>query len=561
MSYLRAAAVIDPKYLVKGATGNHKTALDEMMKYSGIAVRKEIGYSDVGVGKTIGEQIGYTEKGTLKSGVRKFNEFGMAGAALADRVTWESIWLACKAEQAEKNAGAAVDRDALMKATAKRFADVVAQTQVVDSALDSAPVSRSNNPLVRFTYAFMSEPIKGYNLLVNALDDFFTSPDKEAKRRATKHLSKVVAYTLLGWAAEAAITSAFSAIRDDDDEFVDKFSVTYFGNLGQNALGILPMADPIVDAFLEVFQGYTPSNMADQTLIDVASGMVDAFKTIMDAEGKRETPVKAIRDAVESVATMLGVPVKNIVRMVNNTAKSAFQITYAYKASYELQKIWYNPNNATAREKNGFNSILADAYLAGDKEAFEYIYEDMRKMGLKPQQLVSSIAKDAFEGDIAESGKSTLVKYTPGSDAWYIGMKTIFNRDEKASKATEDEITRVYKATGETSVLPKFKSGEYTVDKEDRKFTGEALDKYLDDYGRLYYEVANAMRDLAAYRRGSAEEQAWWLTKAEKYASAVAVYTQDKEYSVTSANKWVSDYVSKKPYEVAKYIVGNLEKK
>ena len=561
LSYLRAAAVLDAKYLVKGASGNHKVAYDEMMKHSGIAVRKEIGYSDVGVGKTIGEQIGYTERGTLKSGVRKFNEFGMAGAALADRVTWESIWLACKAEQMEKNASAAIDHDKLMQATAKRFADVVAQTQVVDSALDSAPVSRSNNPLVRLTYAFMSEPIKGYNLLVNALDDFFTSPDKEAKKRAAKHLARVSAYTLLGWAAEAAITSAFSAIRDDDDEFVDKFSETYFGNLGQNALGILPMADPIVDAFLEVFKGYTPSNMADQTLIDVASAMVDAYKTFKDPEGKRETKLKAGRDAVESVATMLGVPVKNIVRMVNNTAKSAFQITNAYKASYEWQKIWYNQNNATAREKNGFNSILADAYLSGDKEAFEYIYEDMRKMGLKPQQLVNSIAKDAFEGDIADSDKSTLVKYTPGSDAWYIGMKTIFNRDEKAPKATEDEITRVYKATGETSVLPKFKSGEYTVDGVSKEFDGEALDKYLDDYGRLYYEVANAMRDLAAYRKGSAEEQAWWLTKAEKYASAVAVYTQDKDYSVTSVGKWVSDYVSKKPYEVAKYIVGNLEKK
>jgi hypothetical protein len=561
LSYLRAAAVLDAKYLVKGASGNHKVAYDEMMKHSGIAVRKEIGYSDVGVGKTIGEQIGYAERGTLKSGVRKFNEFGMAGAALADRVTWESIWLACKAEQMEKNASAAIDHDKLMQATAKRFADVVAQTQVVDSALDSAPVSRSNNPLVRLTYAFMSEPIKGYNLFVDALDDLSNSPDKEAKKRAAKHLARVSAYTLLGWAAEAAITSAFSAIRDDDDEILDKFSETYFGNLGQNALGILPMADPIVDAFLEVFQGYTPSNMADQTLIDVASGMVDAFKTIMDAEGKRETPVKAIRDAVESVATMLGVPVKNIVRMVNNTAKSAFQITNAYKASYELQKIWYNPNNATAREKNGFNSILADAYLSGDREAFEYIYEDMRKMGLKPQQLVNSIAKDAYKDDIADTEKSTLVKYTPGSDAWYIGMKTIFNRDEKAPKATEDEITRVYKATGETSVLPKFKSGEYTVDGVSKEFTGDSLDKYLDDYGRLYYEVANAMRDLAAYRKGSAEEQAWWLTKAEKYASAVAVYTQDKDYSVISAGKWVSDYVSKKPYEVAKYIVGNLEKK
>ena len=560
LSYLRAAAVIDAKYLIEGVAGNHKTAYDEMMKHSGIAVRKEIGYSDVGVGKTIGEQIGYTESGTLKSGVRKFNEFGMAGAALADRVTWESIWLACKAEQLAKNASAAIDRDALMEATAKRFEEVVAQTQVVDSALDSAPVSRSNNPLVRLTYAFMSEPIKGYNLFVNALDDLVNSADENAKKRAAKHLARVSAYTIVGWAAEAAITSAFSAIRDDDDDFFEKFSETYFGNLAQNALGIVPQIDPIVDMFAEVFNGYTPSNMADQTIIDVASNIIDAFKMLKDYEGKRETRPKAIRDAVESVFTMLGVPVKNIARMVNNTAKSAFHITNAYKASYGLQKIWYNPNNATAREKNGFNSILADAYMSGDRDAFEYIYEDMRKMGLKPQQLVNSIAKDSFEDDIADKDKSTLVKYTPGSDAWYIGMKTIFNRDEKAPKATEDEITRVYKETKETSVLPKFKSGEYTVDGKEKEFKGDALDKYLEDYGSLYYEIANAMRDLAAYRKGTAQEQAWWLTKAEKFASASAIYSQDKEYSVTSVGKWAADYIGKKPADVAKYIVANLSK-
>lgn len=561
LSYLRAASVIDGKYLAKGAVGDKSKAFEQMMKYSGIAVRKEIGYSDVGVGKTVGDQIGYTDKGTWGHATSVFNEFGMKGAAMADRITWESLWIACRAEQAEKNASAAIDENALMEATAKRFGEVVARTQVVDSALTSAPVSRSNNPLARLTYAFTSEPIKGYNLFVSALDDLVNSPDKNAKSRAAKHLSKVVAFTMVGWAAEAAITSAFSAIRDDDDEIADKFSETYFTNLRDNAIGAIPQISPLADILFEVFAGYTPSNMADQTLTDVVSTMVDAYKTYIDPEGKRETKWKALRDAVESLSTMLGVPVKNIVRIVNNTVKSAFHITNAYKASYELQKVWYNPNNATARDKNGFNSILADAYLSGDKEAFEYIYEDMRKMGLKPQQLVNSIAKDAYAGDIADSDKSTLVKYTPGSDAWYIGMKTIFVRDEKAPKATEDEITRVYKATGETSVLPKFKSGEYTVDGVSKEFTGDALDKYLDDYGRLYYEVANAMRDLAAYRKGSAEEQAWWLTKAEKYASAVAVYTQDKDYSVISVGKWVSDYVSKKPYEVAKYIVGNLEKK
>lgn len=562
LSYLRAAAVIGEKYLGKGVIGDKKQAFEQMMQYSGIAVRKEIGYSDVGVGKTVGDRIGYTEKGTFAYAEGKFNEFGMMGAAAADRLTWEALWIACRAEQAEKNAYAALDNDALMQATAKRFAEVVARTQVVDSALTSAPVSRSNNPLVRLSYAFTSEPIKNYNMLVTAIDDLVNADDKAAKSKAAKHIAHVSVYTAIGWAIEAAITSAFQALRDDDDDFFGKFGETYLPNLLENTAGLLVMFDPIAETLKTKFQGYDVTSMADQPLADLVDNLIDLWDVVIkNKDGKRETEAKIIRDTFESISTLAGMPMKNLFRILTNARKALFHSLDLYKAEYNFQKFWYNPDNATAREKNEFNSLLADAYISGDKEAYEYIYEDMRKSGLKPQSLVSSIAKDAYAGDIADSEKSTLVKYTPGSDAWYIGMKTIFDRDENAPKATEDEITRVYKATSETSVLPKFKDGKYTVDGVSKEFEGASLDKYLEDYGRLYYEVANAMRDLSAYRRGSAEEQAWWLTKAERFASAVAVYTQDKDYSVTSVGKWVTDYIGKKPYEVAKYIVGNLEKK
>lgn len=562
LSYLRAAAVIGEKYLGKGVIGDKKQAYEQMMQYSGIAVRKEIGYSDVGVGKTVGDRIGYTEKGTFAYAEGKFNEFGMMGAAAADRLTWEALWIACRAEQAEKNASAALNEDALMQATAKRFAEVVARTQVVDSALTSAPVSRSGNGLVRLSYAFASEPIKNYNMLVTAIDDLVNADDKAAKSKAAKHIARVSVYTVIGWAIEAAITSAFQALRDDDDDFFGKFGETYLPNLLENTAGLLVVFDPIAETLKTKFQGYDVTSMADQPLADLVDNLIDLWDVVIkNKDGKRETEAKIIRDTFESISTLAGMPMKNLFRILTNARKALFHSLDLYKAEYNFQKIWYNPSNATAREKNEFNSLLADAYISGDKEAYEYIYEDMRKSGLKPQSLVSSIAKDAYAGDIADSEKSTLVKYTPGSDAWYIGMKTIFDRDENAPKATEDEITRVYKATSETSVLPKFKDGKYTVDGVSKEFEGASLDKYLEDYGRLYYEVANAMRDLAAYRRGSAEEQAWWLTKAERFASAVAVYTQDKDYSVTSVGKWVTDYIGKKPYEVAKYIVGNLEKK
>lgn len=218
-----------------------------------------------------------------------------------------------------------------------------------------------------------------------------------------------------------------------------------------------------------------------------------------------------------------------------------------------------NPKSASARDKHEFNSLLADAYLSGDKESYEYIYNDMRSLGLNPQTVVAGISKDAYSADIADSQKTSLVRYTPGSDPWYIGMKTIFNRDKDAPRATEEEITRVYEATGDTAVLPKFKDGGYSVGGKDRKLEGEAYEAYLEEYGTTLYEIVNVMRDLPAYRRGTAEERAWWLTKAENFAHAVAVYHQDSEYSFSS--KWFGEYKNSRPVDAAKYIVGNLAKK
>lgn len=96
--------------------------------------------------------------------------------------------------------------------------------------------------------------------------------------------------------------------------------------------------------------------------------------------------------------------------------------------------------------------------------------------------------------------------------------------------------------------------------KESRSFEGEEYVSYLDEYGSLLYEIANAMRDLAEYRRGSDNEKAWWLTKAEVFAAAVSIYHRDGKYNYTNGGKWIAEYAGKRPVEVAKYIVKNLSK-
>lgn len=560
LSYIRALAVIDQKYLLKGLHGDGKSAHEQMMQYSGIGVKKDMGYSEVGVAKSIGNQIGYEKKGLGKV-IRDFNEFGMKGASFMDKVTWDALWIACREEVLEMNPGISTDHTAWMEKTAKRFSEVVARTQVVDSPLDSAfKISRSNNPLVRNLFAFTNEPMKGFNLIMNSVNDLInTEKGSAAQKRARGALGKVLGVSVASWAMEALVSSIFRAVRDDDDDpgvVLEEF----WPNMKSNMFGAIPYVAQLSDIISDAYNGYDFTDIGISNLVDIVESAKSLSSTLDNPGTKQETVFKQVRDLIEAVGTFAGIPIRNIDRTLVNATKAYFHLTDNYVGEYNLQKMFYNPNSNTAREKHEFNSLLADAYLSGDREAYEAIANDMRAHGVSTQAIIAGIAKDSFADDLANSDSSSLVKFKVGSEPWYIGMKAIFGRELGAPDGTEKEITRVYTLTGDANILPKFKDGTYSVNKEERQIDGAAYDTYLSEYGTTLYEVVNAMRNMEAYRRASSAEQAWWITKAENYAAAVSIYHQDKEYNLTSRGKWIGEYAESRAVDVARYIVENLSR-
>lgn len=563
ISIVRAAAVLDPKYILAAKrvpfSGTGKAAHEEMMQYSGIGVKKSVGYSDVGVSRDINAQIGY-EKKDLSKKVRDVSEFGMALAGYMDEWTWDSIWIACREEVRDKKPDLAANHEAFMREVAKRFADVVAQTQVVDSPLDSSPLSRSKSPLARNVFAFTSEPIKGFNLLMNAMDDLINAEKGSIRQKqAAAQMARTAVITVVGWAAEASISAAFQMIRDEDDdegELVKEFGVKFGKQMMSNAYNVVPYIGQLVDIVVDTWKGYDFTDMGIAPLVDVIDSANSVMDTLRNPDNKSETIVKAGRDFVESVATFFGIPIRNFNRDVVAGLRLFFHGTDWYTAEYEMQKIFYNPKSSTAREKHEFNSLLTDAYLSGNKEAFEHIYNDMRSMGLTPQTIMNGIAKDAYAQDITSSG-STLTRYTPGSDAWYIGMKGIFDRDLSAPDGLEKELTRLYKATEEKGVLPKYKSDSYTVNGEDKKMSVKDHEAVLAEYSTLYYEIATILRNSPAYKNADDTLKAYWMAQAERYAGAVSIYRVDSEYNLRT--KWWEKMKDKPYYDVAGYILTNLK--
>ena len=563
ISIVRAAAVLDPKYILAAKrvpfSGTGKAAHEEMMQYSGIGVKKSVGYSDVGVSRDINAQIGY-EKKDLSKKVRDVSEFGMALAGYMDERTWDSIWIACREEVKDKKPDLTANHDAFMNEVAKRFAEVVAQTQVVDSPLDSSPLSRSKNPLARNVFAFTSEPIKGFNLLMNAMDDLINAEKGSIRQKqAAAQMARTAVITVVGWAAEASISAAFQMIRDEDDdegEIAKEFGVKFGKQMLSNAYNAVPYVGQAVDIILDAWKGYDFTDMGIAPLVEVIDSAKSVMDTLRNPENKSETFVKAGRDLVESMATFFGIPIRNFNRDAIAAARLFFHSTDWYTAEYEMQKIFYNPKSSTAREKHEFNSLLTDAYLSGNKKAFEHIYNDMRSMGLSPQTIMNGIVKDAYAQDITSSG-TTLTRYTPGSDAWYIGMKGIFDRDLSAPDGLEKELTRLYKATEEKGVLPKYKSDSYTVDGESREMSVKDHEAVLSEYSKLYYEIATILRNSPAYKNADDTLKAYWMAQAERYAGAISIYRVDSEYALRT--KWWEKMKDKPYYDVAGYIITNLK--
>lgn len=226
-SYWRAASVINPKYLAMGERAglNIKPYYEEMTKYAGISVWKEMGFRDFNVGRSVRDQI----SGTLSAAsiaTDKVMDASMKLAELGDTWTWCRLWAACKSEVKAKQHLSGED---LLKATAVRFNEVISQTQVVDSVMTRSHMMRSKNFIDQILTPFMAEPTLSYNVVADSVFQLATDARKTNKQEAWKKNRKRMAVAFLTFALTAVYTafyqSLLDALRDDDDyeKFWEKF--------------------------------------------------------------------------------------------------------------------------------------------------------------------------------------------------------------------------------------------------------------------------------------------------------------------------------------------------
>ena len=113
-----------------------------------------------------------------------------------------------------------------------------------------------------------------------------------------------------------------------------------------------------------------------------------------------------------------------------------------------------------------------------------------------------------------------------------------FLKAQDNSPATQ-EIRRLAKATGDSTVYPAAAEKSYTVKGETRTLTGEEYTRYAKAMGQTRKELVEAAVKLPAYKSMSDSEKSYYIQNVYKYARETARQQVDPKYEPSA--KWIEN--------------------
>ena len=303
----RAMAVIPAKHFV--ATTVSKRDYAQLKKYAPVAIVKEMGYFDTGMGKTATDWInedkprGFGQKlGALFTDSDYRDSVLSALPEKADELTWAHIWNACVHEA---KTDFHLTGEAAYQKAGERFAEVVDRTQVYDSVFSRSGMMRSSDNAMKMATAFMAEPTTSLNMLVDAV---YQVKNGNAPK---SYGARVVGSLVAAAALNAILQSIVTAARDDDDD--KTYLEVYLGQLlpnmwsNLNPAGQIPMLKDVVS----IFQGYDVSR-ADMNLF------ADLYDAVQAMDSDTISTAQKINRLAGALSAFVGLPYKNVARDVQS---------------------------------------------------------------------------------------------------------------------------------------------------------------------------------------------------------------------------------------------------
>ena len=363
-AYTRAAAVIEPKYLLKAL--KMKPNAKEAQEHSAIAWHKAQGFYSNGLAPSLRKLVigdgSFGENLTEKS-------LWLAGKA--DDITWGALWNASKLKVEDENKALKNGSDEYWEEVNKVFSDIINNTQVVDTPLTKSTWMRGNGLGVFFT-AFMAEPTKTYSMVMTAVEDLVRNPK-------SKQAQKTVALVGTVFAVNAAVNALAQALadaaRDDDKEksywekYVEKYTEDIKDNL--NPLTYIP----VVKDIFSLWNGYSNNNLAMQAAQNTVYAVQELQKI---AKGtSKKTLFGQMETCAKAVSSWTGIPFGNVMRTFNSFGNIVGIDTFRRK-KYTKSELGRNvvlsiKEGNTAEATEYWNQLVREVGEDEISEAYGYI--------------------------------------------------------------------------------------------------------------------------------------------------------------------------------------------
>lgn len=487
-AYFRAAAEIDPKYLAQGLKPVvSKEEWTQVQKYSPIAWWKDQGFFDINTGRSMKSMLIGAD--TIRE---KMINKSMDLAGKGDELAWKRLWMATKAETAALHPELTVGSEEFLQKSGARFSEIIDKTQVVDSVFHRSWAMREQ--WTKFYTAFMSEPIKSYNMLYRAAMDVADSKEingKAGKTEKTKFARVAAAYAVTG-AITALAASIMDVVRDNDDDkgIIEKYLSALGGNIADNlnVLNLIPIAKDVVS----MFGGNSAARMDMQGLQYLVYAC-NEMKKFVEGDSKYTT-TGIMYKWISPLARMTGIPIANLLRDTGSVVDTALDIVGANAGDYWKTKRIYDISSAD--NVTMYTKKALKAYREGKKELGDRILSDLLEAGQSDKTVNSGVKRGLKNDPVIQEAAEAMMNWD--LETYEEKVEEVADRGidkELIVKAVDMVINKKKKDAGEEEESTE-KDASEPEEKEEKKETPlyEASDAN-DALNAGEYDKANKILD------------------------------------------------------------------
>lgn len=406
-AFVRAMSMVNPKYFAKALTPSSlKSVRGRMYENSGAANIKDMGRFDTNVGKSAEEWMGEAIKPESR-GERIYNgmdKWTGKGAEIADDITWCYMYAAVENE-IEDNTDLERGTEAFNAAAAKRFDEVMTQTQVYDSTLAKSEYMRGTGEYTKMLTSFMAEPTLTANMLINAAWDVIE------KRPGAKKAAAVTLGVFVGTAFVNALLKSFAtALRRTKDEdkgrtYWEKYLAEAAGNFADdvNPFGIAGML-PVARDIVSLAQGYD----VERADMSIAADLIKYLTKAMKADSSAADWL----NLAGAAGNLFGIPARNVIRDVGGIWKTFFGGAAAKDSTSDkallygvLENIQIGPWSVWDSSRAAYYDRMEEALKAGDMDR----YNELRGYVEETLQVKSDTVDSGIKKEIKESLTAGLI--------------------------------------------------------------------------------------------------------------------------------------------------------